>query len=177
MTTPRTHTARRITTRLLYGLARAMEPVGIGGLAALFLCALTETGPHAGAWTTIVWAAAVYGAVRGIESVALDAAAWMDPDACDGAIAASAAAILHQLRDDLANGADPEDVRRHLSEANVGTALGDLAADLAMARDRSQTGSGDPLWTAAYQLRQVDHLIDCERAESGAGLVTIPEQR
>jgi hypothetical protein len=156
--------ARRAAAAALRTISRMTDTVGLiaasGILAVDISSDVFHYGPQMGFWTVVLYVAAIYGTTEFLREAAFRAAREVNPDTRDGDRLHEAAAIVRKLREETVDGVDVDSVLEQLREAKPGTALGDLAADLAPiyeSKGNYQTAAG--LYLAAQNLRAADEDI------------------
>ncbi|MEU3189501.1 hypothetical protein ABZ686_02400 [Streptomyces sp. NPDC006992] len=153
---------RRRSTAILCGVANAIDPVFAASFLGVAVCKVFNISAtaHLNVWELAVIGLAAFGASEVLRRLAFCVADALDPDARDGDDALEAADILRLLREDVANGAEVDSVLDRLREANIGTGLGDLVADLANRyEDQGEHRFAVPLWAAAVKLRDADRAV------------------
>ncbi|MCX4826076.1 hypothetical protein OG883_41130 [Streptomyces sp. NBC_01142] len=125
---------------------------------------LTHTGPAwlttASDWTVLLYAVAILGTKTTTDTVAEYVIDLIDPDRWDGDITFELAEGLTQLRADIDNGADIDDVLDSLRASNLVpellSTLRNLAAEYAARGDEDEN---QRLLAAVQHLRNADQYI------------------
>lgn len=182
--TGRAVSARRIAVQVLRTVYRWNDAAFAAAVVLMAVGQWAHTGPawllQASGNDLIVYAAAMYGAVRISDSVIITVGDAIDPDSRDGDIAECIAEDLRDLHRDIDQGADADDVLANLRRHNLVTALGDAVAALAARFDaRGEQAQGQRLWSAVVQLRAADRDIayPVETAQEAANGAVIGQQR
>lgn len=170
---PTAATARRLTVRALKGARRLTDPAANMVLLVMVGLWLTHTGPAwlttASDWTFLLYAAAVLGTKTTTDAVAEYVIDLTDPDRWDGDIAYELAEGLTQLRADIDNGADVDEVLDSLRASNLVpellSTLRNLAAEYAARGDDEEQ---QRLLAAVLHLRNADKNIGYGHAEIAA---------
>lgn len=157
-------TARRLTVRALKRARRLTDPAASATLLVMVGLWLTHTGPAwlttASDWTVLLYAVAVLGIKTTADAVAECLIELIDPDRWDGDITFELAEGLTQLRSDIDNGADIDDVLDSLRASNLVpellSTLRNLAAEYAARGDDEEN---QRLLAAVLHLRNADKTI------------------
>ncbi|MDQ0847721.1 hypothetical protein [Streptomyces sp. V1I6] len=161
---PTAGTARRHTTRALKRARRLTDPAASSTLLVMVGLWLTHTGPAwlttANHWMVLLYAVAVLGIKTTTDVVAEYVIDLVDPDRWDGDITYEIAEGLTQLRADIDNGADIDDVLDSLRASNLVPellfTLRNLAAEYAARGDEDEN---QRLLAAVLHLRNADQNI------------------
>ncbi|MBT2439806.1 hypothetical protein J7E93_06655 [Streptomyces sp. ISL-36] len=161
---PTAGTARRLTTRALKRVRRLTDPVASAALLVMVGLWLTHTGPAwlttASDWTVLLYAVAVLGIKTTTDAVVEYVIELIDPDRWDGDITYELAEGLTQLRADIDNGADIDDVLDSFRASNLVpellSTLRNLAAEYAA---RGDDDENQRLLAAVLHLRNADKNI------------------
>ncbi|WP_351233856.1 hypothetical protein [Streptomyces sp. NPDC002133] len=164
-TTPRRFVpARRFTVRALrHALMRTDSAASITMVIMVALWA-TQTGPSwlttASDWTLLLYAVAIVGTKAAIDFLTEFIISLVDPDRWDGDIAYEIAQGFTQLRTDIDNGADIDDVLDGLSASHlVPELLGTLRTLAAAYAARGDEDENQRLLAAVLHLRNADKNI------------------
>lgn len=157
-------TARRLTARALKLVRRLTDPAASVVILVMGGLWLTHTGPAwlttASDWTVLLYAVAIGGTKTLVDVFAEYAIDLVDPDRWDGDIAYEIAEGLTQLRADIDNGADIDDVLDSFRASNLLPellyTLRNLAAGYAARGDEDEN---QRLLAAVLHLRNADENI------------------
>ncbi|WP_329583631.1 hypothetical protein [Streptomyces sp. NBC_01361] len=159
--------ARRLTVRVLKWVRQLTDPASIGTLLALIGAWLSHTGPAwiagADAGKVLLYAVAVLGTANTVDLAAKEIINLIDPDRRDGDIAYGIAKSLAQLRADIDNGADVDDVLDSLRASSLVpellSTLRALAAEYLGRGDEGDEDENQRLLAAVLHLRKADKTI------------------
>jgi hypothetical protein len=152
---------RRGATWILGYISQSLDTVALALIAIVAVCGTVHVGPESwqkngNGWDFALYSATVFGFTQALLYVVGRIAEAIDPDLRDGDMVLDAAAMLKQVREDIANGAELDDVLDCLHQADLGTALADLLAELAKAREENADA---PLWSAVSKARDINRLV------------------
>ncbi|MDH2393398.1 hypothetical protein QCN29_32470 [Streptomyces sp. HNM0663] len=161
---PTAGAARRLTVRALKQVRQLTDPAASATLLAMVGLWLTRTGPAwlttASDWTILLYAVAILGTKTTADAVVEHVIDLIDPDRWDGDITFELAEGLTQLRADIDNGADIDDVLDSLRASNLVpellSTLRNLAAEYAARGDDEEN---QRLVAAVLHLRNADKTI------------------
>ncbi|MET9427935.1 MULTISPECIES: hypothetical protein [unclassified Streptomyces] len=161
---PAAVTARRLTVRALMGARRLSDPAASVVLLVMAGLWATHTGPAwlttANDWTFLLYAVAILGIRTTADAMAEYLIGLIDPDRWDGDIAYELAEGLAQMRADIDNGADIEDVLDSLRASSLLREL--LFTVRTLAAEYAARGDEDEhqrLLAAVRHLRNADKNI------------------
>ncbi|MEU4496951.1 hypothetical protein AB0F96_26785 [Streptomyces sp. NPDC023998] len=162
--TRRSVTARRCAVRALRRVVQFSDiPFTAGALAMLVMWA-AHTGPawltSANEWMLLLYGVLLYGANRFVDALVEGTIDLLDPDRWDGDVAYELALGLTELRADIDNGADIDDVLDSLRSSDlVPELLATLRAMAAGYLARGDEEENQRLLTAVLHLRNADQYI------------------
>ncbi|GAA3372191.1 hypothetical protein GCM10017744_102700 [Streptomyces antimycoticus] len=163
-TPSRSVAARRLTTRALSQIIRFSDPAATAAIAAMAILWITHTGPAwiatADEWTIVTYGIGIVAARVVLDVIAEGLSDLVDPDRWDGDIAYAIAEGLRQLRTDITEGADPDEVLDSLSTSDLVPQL--LETLRALSTQYAARGDEDEkqrLLAAVLHLRHADQNI------------------
>lgn len=173
ISTPRSVTARRYVVRAMRRVVQFSDIPFTAAAVAMAIMWAAHAGPAwittASDWQIMLYGVLTYGANRIVDALAETAIDLIDPDRWDGDIAYELAEGLTQLRADIDNGADIDEVLDSLrSSSLVPELLGTLRALGAEYAARGDEDENQRLLAAVLHLRNADQHIGYGHSEIAA---------